>query len=232
MRAPTVPSETAAVRERAHERFRELGFPTTKDDDWRFTNVAPIAGTEWNRPTAAGDDAATRAGLTAEKAARLALGGQPAAPLRVVFVNGRYAPELSALANGSLPRGVKLGSLAAAIEEEPELVLPHLARYASFEKEAFVAFNTASIEDGAFLHLSRGTVVERPIQVLFVTTASGDGPTAAHPRNLFVAGPEAQATIVEHYVALEDGGGAYFTNAVTEVVLGESAVLEHVKLER
>ena len=104
-----------------------------------------------------------------------------------------------------------------------------LARYARFQSHAFVALNTAALEDGAFISIPRNAVVDEPIHLLFVSTAT-EHPTVSHPRTLILAGENSQATIVETYVGPE--GDVYFTNAVTEVVCAENAVIDHYKVQR
>jgi len=207
------------IRKAALERFAVLGFPTTRQEAWRFTNVAPIVSTRWEpaRPRPADS--------LAEKLKRL-----PYAELecsRLVFVNGVYSRELSS--PETLPAGVKAGSLAAALAGESPTVQPHLARYAGYQDHAFVALNTAFFEDGAFIEIPNGLVLDKPIHLLFISAADGE-PTVSHPRNLILAGRESQAAIIEGHVGLEEE--IYFTNAVTEVVVGENAVVDYYKLER
>lgn len=205
------------VREAAFAHFSELGFPTTKHEAWKYTNVAPIADTAF-RAAERVDGA-----LSPSDIAPFSLSGGDVC--RLVFVNGYYAPQLSSLR--SLPCGVKLGNLAGAIQGENELVEPHLARRETYQDQAFTALNTALAEDGAFLHVPKGKVVTQPLHLLFVSTADGE-PQVAHPRNLIVVDADSQATIVESYVGL--GRGVYFTNAVTQIVAGENAVIDHYKI--
>ncbi len=160
-----------ALRDAAFARFAELGFPNTHNEEWRFTNVAPIARTTF----------------------RLA----PAAPLL------------------SIPEGVEQLPL--------NRVEPHLARYA-VEPNAFVALNTAFVDQVAVIQVPRGVVVEQPIEITYEAT---DG-VAVHPRILILVGANAQCTIVETY----KGTGAYFTNAVTEIVVGDRAVVDHYKAQQ
>jgi Fe-S cluster assembly protein SufD len=207
------------VRRAAIARFAELGFPTTKDEDWRFTNVAPIAQTVFARP---GDDQAEPALRALDPFVFSGLG----AP-RLVFVNGRYSVALSSI--GSLPAGAKVGSLARALSTERDVLQRHLAQYAGFHEDAFCALNTAFMEDGAFVYLPRGTVLEAPIHLLYVSTETAE-PLIIHPRNLVVAEENSQATVVEDYVSL--GDGVAFSNAVTEVVVGQNGVLSHSLIER
>ena len=202
------------MRRAALDRFTALGFPTPKHEEWKYTNVAPIARGRFERADPA------RGGLPAERLAPFTFGEQGGT--RLVFVNGRYAPALSAL-----PAGTTAGSLADVLAAEPTALEPHLARYATYQDHAFVALNTACMEDGAFVSVPAGTVVPEPIQLLFVSTANGTA-TVSHPRNLIVMGDGSRAMIVENYVGL--GPASYFTNAVTEIVIGENAVLTHDKL--
>jgi Fe-S cluster assembly protein SufD len=208
------------LRKAALKRFTELGFPTLRNEDWRFTNVAALAQIPFKLASRPHEH-----GLMVEQLERAGLpaGNYP----RLVFVNGWYAPELSA--RGTLPEGVTVGSLAQALETHPEWVEPHLARYARHQDLAFTALNTAFIRDGAFVRVPKGTVVEEPVYLLFVTTTAGEA-SVAHPRNLILAGESSQLTLVEAYLGLEDE--VYFTNAVTELAVGENAVLDHYKLQR
>src|SRR5439155_6136337 len=116
---------------------------------------------------------------------------------RLVFVNGRFTPELSAL--GSLPKGVTVKSLAEVLDRQPQLVEPHLAKYARGDEHPFVALNTAFIRDGAFVHLARGTVLREPIQLVYVATGR-ERPTVNHPRGLVLCDDNSQATLVQNYV--------------------------------
>jgi Fe-S cluster assembly protein SufD len=216
------PSWLTSVRTHAFDTFRRLGFPTTRDEEWRFTSVAPIIEIEY-APAADGRGRPARALVDA---ARL-----PAA-VELVFVNGQHAPELSS--NGRLADGIRVQSLAAAVAaqtagSETADLEAHLARVAPPDRQAFVALNAASWTDGALVLLPPKTVVEAPIHLIFASVAS-DQPSVAHPRVLVIAGADSQASIVETYVGA--GEGRYFTNAVTEAVLGEQTRIEHYKVQR
>jgi Fe-S cluster assembly protein SufD len=206
------------IRQAAIDRFAEVGFPGPRDEEWRFTNVAPLTRIAF-QPAEASPGA-----LSAEKLRQLAPGSD--AGCRLVFVNGHFVRELSA--PGPLPEGVVADSLAATLAANPDRVEPYLARYARYEDSPFTALNTAFIRDGAFIWIPRGKVVAEPIHLVFVATASGP-PAVAHPRNLVVALANSQATLVETSVSLDEG--VYFTNAVTEVVLGENAVIDQTKVQ-
>jgi Fe-S cluster assembly protein SufD len=209
------------LRRGAMARFTELGFPTGKLEEWKFTSVAPIARTRFrlaepdNGP--AGQGHGIEAGVTA--------GAIPAGVPYIVFLNGRYSQAQSNL--GGLPKGVRVGSLAGFLKNGR--AEEHLARYAAWREEAFVALNTAFAEDGALIEISRGTVLRGPIYVVFRSVPSGE-PAMSHPRNLILAGEASQAAIVEVYAG--DARGNYFTNAVTELLAGETAVIEHYKLQQ
>jgi Fe-S cluster assembly protein SufD len=206
-------------RQQARDRFRSLGFPTANDEDWRFTSVAPIA--EGNFVQARDGKASLRpADLVPFRLADVAVA-------ELVFVNGRYAPELSRI--DALPRGVRVGNLESTLATDPEDVEAVLTRVAPFERQPFTALNTALFADGAFLYVPPGDVIERPIHVIFVSTDEGRQ-TMSHPRVLAVAGENAQASIVETYIA--PGDARYFTNAVTEIVVGENASIDHYKIQR
>ena len=210
-------SWTGALREAAFSRFSELGLPTTKHEEWKYTNVGPIAQIPFIPAEFA------RVGLE-----RLAPSGLAwLAENRLVCVNGHFSAELSFLEK--LPRQVKVGSLREALIREHEFVATHLGRYASFEDHTFVALNTAFMQDGAFLHFPKGTTIEKPIHLIFIATGNGR-PTVSYPRNLIVLEENSQVTILESYVGLEQN--VYFTNGVTEIALAQNAVLDHTKLER
>ena len=148
----------------------------------------------------------------------------------LVFVDGRYARRFRA--STTLPRGVAAWAAWPLMRPlVPTGVESHLARVAPFDRRAFVAFNTAFFADGAYIHIPAHTVVEKPIHVLFVSTGEANGrPAMSHPRVLAVLGDDSQASIVESYAGPE--GAEYFTNVVTEIVLGQNAVLDHYKLQQ
>jgi Fe-S cluster assembly protein SufD len=192
--------------------WRAAGLPTTRHEDWRFTNLASLAATTF---------ALAAPGAGPEEL----LAALPPAPgPRLVFANGRYRPDLSAVSG--LPAGAVVASLAEALAQSPELVRPGLGRLARVDGLAFAALNAALFEDGAFVYLPPGAAVEQPIVLLF-TVSGAAGPVVHHPRVLVVAGEGARATIEEVY----RGAGAYLTAAVTELHLGAGAQVEHIKLQ-
>jgi Fe-S cluster assembly protein SufD len=214
------PQWTRALRLSGITRFEELGFPTTKNEDWHFTSVAPIAEREFAPITAGGSGRVTRAQL-----APFSFGATDWHTF--VFVNGRFDASLSSTA--VLPDGVEVLPLARAYDELPLLLEKHVGRIASIDAHTFTALNTAFINDGAVIHVKRDVEVARPIHLLFVSDAAAVN-GVAQPRNLIVLDRFAKATVIESYAGLADG--AYFTNAVTEATIADGATLTHLKLQR
>ena len=202
------------LRDRGATRFAALGFPTTREEEWRFTSVARIANTEFLPAPAAHSLAEEQLSGFVYAAARH----------RLVIVNGRFAPGLSR--TGGLPAGVRFGSLASAMTEQTDTVARYFGRLADFGTRAFTALNTAFAHDGACVVVPDGLVLEEPLQILFVAAGSA---TMSHPRVLVVAGDRSQSRIVETYVGIR--GETYFANAVTEVVAGENAIIDHYRVQ-
>jgi Fe-S cluster assembly protein SufD len=214
--AAVQPRWLESLRQDAFARFAETGFPTTHDEDWRFTNVSPVASTPFEL---AGPETVSTEQLEP-------FGGQQFASC-LVFVNGLFSQELSTLAH--LPEGVIVGSLAAQLKDDPASVEQHLGQYLNTQRDPFAAINTAFIEDGVFVYVPRGVVVEAPIYALYVTVP-GAAPTMNHPRNLIVAEENSQVTVLEDYVSL--GEGVTFSNTATELVAGDNANVSHYMIVR
>src|SRR2546426_2507444 len=182
--AAGAPAWLKEMREAAITRFAELGFPTTKQEEWRFTSVAPIAETTFT--LSRGRETPH---VTAQQLDPLCVGGRRA--VRVVFVDGAFDPTLSAVAG--LSPGGPAGGPAAGLGAGPQLARQHLARYAPYQASPFAALNTAFLCDGAFVYVPAGVEFDRPIELVFVATA-GDGPTGSHPRSLVGGERGGQAT--------------------------------------
>ncbi len=211
------------LREDGWARFSAKGFPTTHDEDWRFTNLAALARTPFRRA------AKIDAKLIAQEIEGYRLAG---AVCQLVFVNGHFAPALSELQ--SLPAGLEVCSLAEALNCGREGCAPmgieqHLGRYADVRRDVFAALNTALWEDGAYLRIRRGAVIEHPVHLLYISAGAGEQ-IMTHPRTLIVAEEQSHAAVIEDYVSI--GGEAAFSNAVTELVAGEGAVVSHFLVER
>ena len=206
------------IRKAAISRFAELGFPTTDDEEWRFTNVAPIAEKAFE---AAPEVVLSTGDLRSHLISTNGDG------TRLVFVNGRFAPALSV--TKALPKGLRVMHLREAIEREDETARTHLARHARCDGDGFTALNTALFEDGPFIEIERGAVVEDPVHVIHVSVA-GCMPWMASPRGLIVAGESSQCSVVESFIA--PSAGVYFNNVATEIVAMENATVDYYKLAR
>lgn len=246
------PEFVRTLRRAAFARFWELGFPTLKDEDWRFTSLAPITNQTFGVPHPSRRESALGASFSASDIEFVAA---PGFTNRVVFVNGRFAPELSAVPHAST--GVIVMSLAEAIAASHPLVEQHLAKHEDFRADAFTALNMAFAEDGAFVHVKRGAVVDQPIYILYIST--GTTAQMINPRNLIVAEAQSQAVVVEDYVSQRGvvappppvaapglvappppvaGPGSVtsmpvvFSNVITELVAGADSILSHYMIER
>jgi Fe-S cluster assembly protein SufD len=216
------PSWVQRLRESAFTGFERLGFPATDQEEWKYTNVAPIAKANFEPAVESGKDTPA---LDASQLQPFTY--QEAQRSRLVFVNGLYRPELSSVE--ALPDGVAAMDIADALKEEQyvDVIREQLARSADFSEDAFTALNTAFLASGAFLLIPRGTEIESPVHLLFL--ADGE-PVASFPRVLIVAERGSTATVIESYVGLSED--VYFTNAVVEINVGEGARLNHYKVQR
>ncbi len=211
------PDSLRKLRERAFGAFVERGFPTTAEEEWRFTNVAPVARTRFVQPVV------SAASAVASQVAAARLPGTH----ELVFVDGRYSPELSS--RESAPAGISARSLAAAVESGWSTIEPELGRHADIVERPFAALSTALFSDGAAVVVEAGADVATPIHLLFFTAGAAH-PTAVFPRVLVVAGERSRATIVESYWG--GAGAARLVAPVTEIVAGPGAKIDHYKLQR
>lgn len=208
------------LRQEAAKSFGRLGFPSRKEEAWRYTNIDPILTTEFALAPPAMDEAALE---RLAESRFIKLGGP-----RLVFVNGHLSEELSDF--GKCPEGVRFAGLSHALDEAWPVLQQHLGRYASFREEPFTALNLALANEGAVVHLTAGTVVEEPIEIVFLNVPGGERCATVHPRVLVVADANSQARIVESHLGAQ--GCAYFSNPVTEIVGGDNAVVSYYKLEQ
>jgi Fe-S cluster assembly protein SufD len=199
----------------ALERANALSVPTTRDEEWRFTDLSQLTRLQLR----AGGGSVNLA------AAALAPCFVPEAGARLVFVDGVYAPALSTA--GGEASGARVMPLAVALQGEVRSMEEHLGRLARFEHNVFAALNTAHLRDGAVIVVPKGAACRKPVHVLNVATQGG---IAAYPRCLVVAETGAECTVIEEYFALTED--AYFTNAVAEIALAPGARLRHIKLQR
>lgn len=202
-----------SARERAMAHFESTGFPSPREEDWKYTRTAAIEKVAFS-------SAASTSGVDANEHV-LALGGPC-----LVFVDGRFDSQASSLSShDGQPR---ILDLANAVEQESELLSAHLNHYANSECHAFTALNTALAQDGALIHAARNQTSESPVQLLFLS--SGEQDSMAHPRVLIVAEEGSALTVVEHYVGL--ASSKYMNNVVTEVSVGANASVTHYKVQR
>ena len=196
-----------------------IRIPTSKDEEWRFTplgGLAELAFEVSDSPTVLG---------SADLGPYLF--GHPEWP-RVVVVDGRV--DAAASHFPALPGGARLLPLAQAIAEGDAVVQAHLNQHITPQATPFTALNAALFVDGVFFHVPANATVPMPVHVVHVATSAAAGVTIA-PRTLTVIEPGATATLLESFVAL-DAAGSYFTDSCAELVLGENARLEHIRVQR
>jgi Fe-S cluster assembly protein SufD len=206
-----------AMRRDAMQRFMELGFPTTRQEEWRFTNILPITKLQFQPILCLESHGVTKNDIesyTLEHA------------IRLVFIDGLFSPELSDVP--PLASGIEIGSLAEKLKRHPETIQQYINTMVMGEENAFTALNAAFLWDGACIFIPRGVILEKPIHLLFVAT-NRDLVYTAQPRNLIIAGIDSQCKIVETYAGLAHN--TYLTNTVTEISLDEHAIVEHDKVQ-
>lgn len=211
-----VPAWLKERREQATKRFEQVGYPTVRHEDWRFTNVAPIADGKF----------AAASGSFAAAASLIEAVNVPGA-LRLAIVNGQFAAGLSDLA--TLPKGVRIAGLRDGARDGADGLEQHLARVFSVEAHPFAALNTAHLDDGVAIFVAAGAAIETPIHIVVVTGGDRQA-VVAHPRVLVVAGANSRVTIAQTFTGAPDA--VYFNNAVAEVVVGEGASVDYYTDQR
>lgn len=203
--------------------FQQAGLPTRKDEEFRFISLHALEEEQFEMAYGATVDRADviRASVIGDYKAHT-----------FAFINGQPAPELSVL--DQLPEGVTVTSFEEAQICAPGLLERHLGKIASLSgklgstnDERFVHLNGAHLQDGAVVHIGKGSQVELPIHLLFVSKAD-HGKFAAYPRLLIVLEEGASAQILESWIGIE---GRCFTDAVTEIAVSQGANLSHVRLQ-
>jgi Fe-S cluster assembly protein SufD len=203
-------------REQAAKRFAQVGFPTTRQEDWRFTNVAPIAESKF---------ALARGGFT--QAASLVASVAVPGAVRLAIVNGEFVAALSDLS--TLPKGLRIAGLRDGARDATDGLERHLGTVFNIDSHPFAALNTSLLDDGVAVFIAKGATIETPIHIVTVTGGDG-GPVTAHPRVLIVAGENSQARIGHTFIGTPDS--VYFNNAVAEVVVGEGANVDYYTDQR
>lgn len=210
------PAWVFPIRKAGISTFSELGFPGVEDEDWRFTNVTPISRLPFQPSFRQ-----SPVGITANELAGLPFLSLKAS--RLVFVDGQFVAALSQVQPEK--EGIRIMNLSAALATESALIEKHLGLYSQGEPSAFTSLNTAFFQDGAFIYVPAGLTVEHPVHLLFLAT----GASPQLPRNLIIAEKFSRVTVLESFAATTTG--AYFTNSVEELVIGEGAIVEHCKLQ-
>lgn len=212
------PSWVNDVRKSALSTFTERGFPTKKDEDWKYTNVDPIAKLQYKYSSVAEK-------VSAEFVKSLLL--QDVEQYSIVFVNGHFSKEHSQLSE--LPNGVVVKNLIEAFATHQDIVKEHLSKYVKYQKNPFTALNTAFINDGAFVHVAANVEVEKPIHLLFISTQKEGEQFASHIRNLIVVEENAKVNFAHSFGSVQTNNN--LTNVVTEVVAKKHSVVELVKVQ-
>ncbi|MBN1516037.1 Fe-S cluster assembly protein SufD [Candidatus Sumerlaeota bacterium] len=207
------------MREAAITQFALIGFPETRQENWRHTELSRLTGYTF---ATARDYPLDDADIAEIQSHYHDIDGGA----RLVFVNGWLHDELSTL--GRLPDAVVISSLSNAREALGAEIDEHLANYACYDRHAFIQLNTAFMTDGLFLKIPDGVELEPPVQLIFYSK-SEDAPSINHPRNLIILGKSARATVVETYIGSPDA--VYLANPVTEIDLAENAALDHYKIQ-
>ena len=207
------------LREAGMASFASLGFPTPKAEEWKYTNLEPIAALKFSRPNGARK--------LISPSDLLAKGFADRDCVRLVFLNGVHAPELASLER--LPEEIRLQSLAELIKGDDEFLAMQLGRYASYRRQSLVALNTAFIGDGAVLIVPPGRRLAEPIHLIYASGADGEQ-LVTHPRTLIFLGRGSEAKIIESYIGIT--GGSYFCNAVTELIAEADSIVEHCRVQR
>jgi len=203
-----------ALRAEAVRHLDTLTLPTLHDEAWRFTDISPLTRL-WVRPVRSVSD------LHAADIAQFHLED---ATTRLIFVDGVYAPQLSSTITDD---GVMVANLSSADAAQAAAIKPDLGRHAAFSDNVFAALNTAFLQDVALIVVPRNMTLAAPVHLLFIATQAD---VASHPRCLLVAESGSHMTLIEDYVALQDG--AYFVNPVTEIALADRAHVKHIRVQR
>jgi len=212
-------SDLHQLRKKAIRSFRDLGFPTTKHEEWRYTNISPLISYDFeiSEPYIPGI-------LTNEDIKEYQFSGIENRCL--VFVNGHFASELSN--TEGINENIEILSLKQMMEKNPDLILSHFGKYASIDDQSFISLNTAFLQDGTFINIPDDVCLEKPIHLLYLSVPE-EKPKVSFPRNLVIAGRSSEITFIETFAATKEG--TYFTDTVSEIVLHENSKVERIKIQ-
>ena len=215
---PQIAALLQELRDRASVWVKELTIPTKRDEEWRFTDLSPLLQIQFQKPE-----------INVDFASEITEFILPEAPIRLVFINGAYAPKLSSVAQ--LPEGLIVSNLAQLPVTHRSKVGQYLATKEGVT-EVFTALNTAGLTDAAVVWVAKNTVVETPIHLLFLTVA-GEDKIITQPRFLVVSESGSSVSLTEEYINLpSEEKAVYFSNAVTEIFLEQNAEVNHTRIQR
>jgi Fe-S cluster assembly protein SufD len=203
----------------AFDKFQQTGFPTTRQENWKYTDVRPLSNGKF-----------ITADIRHNQIENKQLDDIRISELdchEMIFINGQFSESLSRLQ--ALPAAVTVENLGRSLQNRNETLMEHLNRYADGNNHVFSDLNTAFLSDGAVLFIPANTIIEKPINLLYISNRQ-DHPLVSHPRNMIILGSNARVTVIESYIGLDDA--EYFTNTVTEILTGEGAILEHYKIQQ
>ena len=210
-------NSVSQLRQQSLARLGEIGFPTTRDENWRYTNIKPLLKQAFNVVTQ------SETSISAEQIAAFDI--DQLNSLKVVIIDGQFNADLSA---SVLPAGLVLKNLAAVMVENPDRAAAHLNQLLPEATHGFMELNTAFVSNGVWIEVDQRMEIEQPIELLFIST--GQENSLVQPRNVFIAAPQSQAKIIERYVSLHDN--KVITNAISEIYCSENSKLEHVRIQQ
>lgn len=208
------------IRQVSLSSFLKEGFPTTHIEDWKYTNVDVITQKPFKISTVKAHK------ISSEQVQAYLL--KELTPHYLVFINGNYEPQLSQL--NDVPKNVIIQNLADVLKNNPQQIAKQLASITQGKQHGFTQLNNALMSDGAYIYIPKKTIIDKPIQLLFIQT-NKDNHCWSQPRNLIVLDELSQATIIETYASLDESS-EYFTNAVTEILIAPQAKAEYVKIQQ
>jgi Fe-S cluster assembly protein SufD len=207
------------IRRESIQKLSRTGYPTTKHEEWKYTNVTPVSETNFQLPAVA------MVQELKNKDIYKYIFSEMDCDL-VVFVNGRYSKELSRV--NSSPDNIKIVDLKTALKETGQSLIKYLTRYPD-ENDIFSLLNTAFMNDGVYVKVQQGKLIDTPLHLLYLSSPT-DVPFITQPRNIIVLEENSKLNIVETYAAL-DKHGSYFTNSISDIIISPNSQVEHYKIQ-
>ena len=215
LNSPLPADAFSEIRRQAFETFERLGFPTTRHEEWKYTNIQPLLKQDFN--------SVPFREMSAKELLEYEIPDLDAEA--VVLLNGHFQPQLSRLSEDS---GLQVVSLKAALASNAELLNTHFAKYAGFQGNAMVALNTALAQEGVVIRILKNKIVHKPLVIYHLSEA--ETPAFTQLRNLILFEENAQATVIQVYKGKNQA--LSLTNAVTEIVVSENAVAHHFNIQQ